>query len=566
LGKEVNVIWDVPPKLSGWVAMDVELVNTDIKVLHRPQGGDFALLTIYDGKNVYVIDHETSVPEAIHNLQDCVWIFHNAKFDLTHLRRWADIPQRNKIWDTMLMDKILWSGYYDTFSLADLARRYLDVLLDKTLQDKWSDVDPKEIPPEYQEYAIKDVVTTLQVAMEQKKLVKKPHFAIWKSVDLPAMWAVMDFQGFRIDEQSWMDLSDKNKKKADEIKASLPFNPDSPKASREYLSKKGFRGLSNTQESTLETWIEKYPTTAAAALAKTCLESRKYHKRFSTYGKNFLKNNMEDDLVYKCKVIFGDYNIIGAETGRLSCSSPNMQNIPSKDTQEFRECFLARPGHKLVIADYSQQEIGIAAYISQDKNLLDIFNSGKSIYISMADIMYGAKITKADPLYKRMKSVVLGTNYGMSSYGLAKKEHISEEEAEEFLNKFGRAFPDLGQWMVRQQFVKTFTKTVLGRKTWLNPYLSQHVRNALNNPIQGSAADMIKLALIEIHKKWSYEELPFSVVAVVHDEIVLDVPEDWAEPITEFVKKCTIDAANRMCPGMNFRVDVSVGQSWADKG
>jgi DNA polymerase-1 len=379
------------------------------------------------------------------------------------------------------------------------------------------------------------------------------------------MWAVMDFMGFRIDSEQWLELAKLNKARSDQIDEFLPFNIRSYKVAREYLSKRGFRGLPNTQESTIETWMKKYPDTEAAELAKVSLEGRKYAKRASTYGKAFITNYIERDLVHKVDVVFGDYNIIGAETGRLSCTSPNMQNIPSKDTNEFRRCFLARPGYKLVIADYSQQEIGIAAYISGDKNLLEIFNSGKDIYIEMAKIMYGKTITKDDPLRKRMKSVVLGTNYGLSSYGLAKKENITEEEAQEFLNKFYKAFPDLHQWMLNQQKIKNFTTTILKRKTFLNPYSSQHERNALNNPIQGSASDQIKMALIELHNKWSYEELDFSVVAIIHDEIVLDVPEQYAEPIKEFVKKCTMDAANKMCEGMKFRSEVHVGDTWASK-
>lgn len=561
----MEIIYDVPPELHGWVALDIELVKTNVKVLHRPQGGEFALLTICpDPDTVYVINKETSIPYAMSQLKDCVWVFHNAKFDLTHLRRWCCIQSGHKIWDTMLIDKILWSGYYDSFSLADLARRYLDKYLDKSLQNKWEDIDPNNIPTEYMTYAVEDAVTTLQVALEQKKQVKQTDFEVWKNIDLPAMWAVMDFMGFRIDVDKWLELAEQNKKRSAEIDSLLPFNIRSYKAAREFLSKRGFKGLPNTQESTLETWIEKYPNSEAADLARTALEGRKYAKRASTYGKSFIENHVERDLVHKVDVICGDYNIIGAETGRLSCTSPNMQNIPSKDTSDFRRCFIARPGYKLVIADYSQQEIGIAAFIAKDKNLMKVFNSGEDIYIQMAKVMYGKKITKDDPLRKRMKSVVLGTNYGMSAFGLAKKEKISEEEAEEFLDKFADAFPDLDEWMQRQQSLKTCTRTVMGRRTWLNPYLSQCGRNALNNPIQGSASDMIKLALIELHERWA-DGLDFSVVAVIHDEIVLDVPEQLAKSIADFVKQATIDAANKMCPGMNFRVEVSIGDTWADK-
>jgi DNA polymerase-1 len=120
--------------------------------------------------------------------------------------------------------------------------------------------------------------------------------------------------------------------------------------------------------------------------------------------------------------------------------------------------------------------------------------------------------------------------------------------------------------MGNQQKIKNFTNTILKRKTFLNPYSTQHERNALNNPIQGSAADMIKLALIELHTHWDYD-FPFSVVAVVHDEIVLDVPEQEAEKVKAFVKKATIKAANQMCSDikMGFRADVVISSDWSEK-
>jgi DNA polymerase-1 len=118
--------------------------------------------------------------------------------------------------------------------------------------------------------------------------------------------------------------------------------------------------------------------------------------------------------------------------------------------------------------------------------------------------------------------------------------------------------------MGNQQKIKNFTNTILKRKTFLNPYSTQHERNALNNPIQGSAADQIKLALIELHTHWDYD-FPFSVVAVIHDEIVLDVPIDWADQVLKFVKGMTIEAANKMCPGMKFRADVVISNDWSEK-
>jgi len=243
-----------------------------------------------------------------------------------------------------------------------------------------------------------------------------------------------------------------------------------------------------------------------------------------------------------------------------------MQNIPARDTDEFRECFIARPGNKLVIADFSQQEIGVVAYLSRDKKMLEAFNSGEDIYIQMAKLMYGKTIEKSDPLRKRMKSVVLGTNYGMSAIGLARKEKITEDEAQEFLDKFAHTFSGMNDWMNKQQKLRNYTQTILGRKTWLNPYTNQSYRNALNNPVQGSGAEILKLSLIEVHRNWKFD-FPYSVVGVFHDEIVADVPENFAEDVGKFIQKTSSIAANNMCSDipMSFRVDVSIGDNWSAK-
>ena len=163
----------------------------------------------------------------------------------------------------------------------------------------------------------------------------------------------------------------------------------------------------------------------------------------------------------------------------MSARNPHIQTIPARETKVYRECFIPRDGNELIIADYSQQEYFVAAYISQDPEMIDICNSKKDIYIRMAKVMYGKDIEKSDPLRKRMKSIVLGMDYGMSEYGLADKENISVEEAVKVLMDFRAKFRVFAQWMDQQQREKTKVQTVLGRTTWLNPYSNQCPRNAL---------------------------------------------------------------------------------------
>lgn len=556
-----------PPEFpdNTYVSLDLELVNADENILHRPTTGEFALLSVCaDHETVYLVRDADMVASVLESLDNCIWVFQNAKFDLTHLRRWATIPPRAKLWDTMLIEQILWGGYFSSFALSDLARRYLDIELDKSLQKQWAEVNPHNIPTEYLQYAALDAVVTLKVCEEQRKILKKSHFNLWKELELPVMWAVMDFSGFCIDVDKWIALAERNQQRANEIDELLPINPRSYKAVRQYLSEHGWNGLPSTGEAVLEEWMERKPDTEAANIAKLVLESRKFSKYASTYGISWVEDHLEEQD--GCNMVFGDYHTIGAETGRFSCSSPNMQNVPARDTKEFRECFVARPNHKLIIADYSQQEIGIAAYISGDKKMKEIYNSGEDAYIAMAKLMYGIDITRDDPLRSRMKTVFLGTNYGMSAWGLARKEHITEEEADEVLERFAKKFPDMVAWMNRQARKKLNTETVLGRITWLNPYSSQCERNALNNPIQGTASDMMKMSIVEMHRTFKRLESDiFPVVAAIHDEIVLDVPEDFAQAIADTIQNIMVDVANTMLPGMKFRADVHIGDTWADK-
>lgn len=565
----MNIIYDLPPHLpeNTYVACDSEWTQLNQATLHRPTTGKFGCLTLChsgDPDTVYFIDDEKKVQEALNRIDDAIWIIQHAKFDITHLRRHAFIQPRKKLIDTMIMERILWNGYYDSFGLDALARRYLDMFLDKSLQDSFA--TSTELSREQVEYACTDAYELLRVWQEQKKHIKQNDMYIWKNVDQPALYALMEFEGFTIDVDKWLALAERNRQRVTEIDATLPVNPRSPKQVMAILKQKGFKKLKNTQEDSLLEAIEKFSDTEAAELAKQMLASRGFSKRASTYGKTFLEKYGEqrpDGSTF----IHCDYWVVGAETGRTSSSSPNMQNQPNE--VEFRECYIPRPGNVLVDCDYSQQEVGIAAYISEDKKMREIFNSGQDIYIRMAKEMYGKDITKGDPLRKRMKAVVLGTDYGMSEYGLAKKEKIPVEEAKGIIEKFKKTFPGMAKWMDKQMEKETCTYTILGRRAWLNSYSSQCPRNALNNPIQGSGGDQLKQSMAQITE----ELLPAirkygegGIVAIPHDEIILDVNEAIAEDIAKHTSEIMVDVANRMCQGkMRFRAEPKICASWAEK-
>lgn len=566
----MNIQHGLPPYLpeNTYCAIDSEWFGINQNQLHRPTSGKFACLTLcHDPETVYFIDDPKDVPEALERIKDAVWLIHHAKFDLVQLGRLATIKPRTKLVDTMLMERIIYAGHYDRFSLEDLARRYLDIRLDKSVQKSFygegttlSDIQIN--------YAAMDTLTLLQVWNEQKKHIMQNDMYIWRNVDLPALWAIMNFEGFTLDVPAWIALAVKNGENAAIIDQGIPFNPRSPKQVTEQLRAKGFKGLKNSQEKTLQKAIRKYPNTEAARLAITILESRGLTRRASTYGLKFIEKFLEtrED---ESQFILADYWVTGAETGRTSCSDPNMQNIPVRDTKDFRKCFIASPGNALIILDWSQQEICDAAYLSDDKALKAIVNSGQDIYILMAKEMYNEDIDKKNPLRKRMKSVVLGADYGLSEFGLADKEGIAVEEAAEILDRFFKKFPGMEKWQEHQQKIKCgYTLTAAGRRAYLNPYNSQSERNALNNPIQGTAADQMKKAIAEVDKQLLpiiKQEGRGGIVGAIHDELILDVPKQMAEAVAKAAKYIMEEVANKMCPSVKFRAEYSIGQTWADK-
>ena len=373
----MKILREVPPPQpkNNFVAIDLEMFGLNPNQLHRPTSGEFACLSIAtDPNTVYVVTEKADLYQTYINLTDTVHCFHHAKFDVTHLRRWIGYPPRKRLWDTMLIERIMWGGYFDLYALEHLARRYLDIRLNKSQQKTFESAT--ELSEDQIFYAAMDAVVTRQIAVEQRKVIRKKDFMVWRNIELPALWAYMDFQGFAINVAEWKSLAEKNENRAKEIEKELPYNPRSPKQVKEYLSKKGFKRLLGSGEAVLQKFIDQYPDVPATQIAEDTLECRKYYTRSSRYGFNFIEKYLEHDIQFDVDMIYSDYHTIGAETGRTASSSPNMQNIPARDTSDFRNCFIARPGNVLLICDYSQQEPGVSAHLSQDEKLIDLKDQG----------------------------------------------------------------------------------------------------------------------------------------------------------------------------------------------
>ncbi|MEJ7683531.1 MAG: DNA polymerase [Segetibacter sp.] len=271
------------------------------------------------------------------------------------------------------------------------------------------------------------------------------------------------------------------------------------------------------------------------------------------------------------------YNQAVAVTGRLSSNNPNLQNIPVRTERgrEIRKAFIARDEeHVLVSADYSQIELRIVAAISGDPNMCDAFKQGKDIHNATAAKVYNVEedhVTK-EMRYKA-KSVNFGIIYGQGAFGLSENLKISRAEAKEIIENYKKQFPNIQQYMDNQmKFAQKngYVETLLGRKRWLKDINSSNFtvrgyaeRNAINMPIQGTAADMIKLAMIKIHSEFKKRNLKSKMILQVHDELVFDAYKDEVELIKPIIIDC-MQAALLLPNGVPASADLGVGDNWLE--
>jgi DNA polymerase-1 len=264
-------------------------------------------------------------------------------------------------------------------------------------------------------------------------------------------------------------------------------------------------------------------------------------------------------------------------TGRLTSSDPNLQNIPirSDEGRRIRRAFIAEPGHVLLAADYSQVELRIMAHISGDAGLLAAFRRGEDIHAATAATIFGVALNEVTPLMRRVaKSINFGLSYGMSSYGLAQRTDLSQEDADRFVQNYFANYPGVKVYMdrTRQQAAKQgYVETLLGRRRYFPQFQSSRQvhaseraraeREAINHPIQGSAADIMKIAMIRLHRALEAQRLGARILLQVHDELVLEVPEAEVEATVPVVRAAMEGAFELAAP---LKVDVKVGPNWEE--
>jgi DNA polymerase-1 len=347
------------------------------------------------------------------------------------------------------------------------------------------------------------------------------------------------------------------------------FNVDSPKQLQEILfGKLGLPVMRKTptgQPSTAEDVLEELAATYA--LPRLILEYRGVTKLKSTYTDKLPEQIDElTGRIHTC------YQQGVAATGRLSSSDPNLQNIPIRtpEGRRIRQAFIAPPGYSLVAADYSQIELRIMAHLSGDASLLAAFADDRDVHQATAAEVFGIPLTAVSADQRRSaKAINFGLIYGMSAFGLARQLGISRGDAQRYVDLYFERYPGVKRYMeeTRRHARETgYVETVFGRRLYLpeiqsrNQALRQYAeRSAINAPMQGTAADIIKRAMIEIDGWLGNSQIPARLIMQVHDELVLEVANEAIEGMVPHLRRHMAEAAELRVP---LRVDIGVGRNW----
>ena len=428
-------------------------------------------------------------------------------------------------------------------------------------------------------YAAEDADVTLQLhrtlwpAIEASERLRH----IYRNIEMPTLQVLYDMERhgvlldrdrLRAQSQQLAEQLQELEKQAHEL-AGQPFNLGSPKQLGEILFerlglpvvKKTPAGKPSTDESVLEKLALDYP------LPKVLLQWRGLAKLKSTYTDTLpVMANPQTGRVHTT------YSQAVAITGRLASSDPNLQNIPVRtpEGRRIREAFIAPPGHRMMSADYSQIELRIMAHISQDAGLLKAFADGEDVHRATASEVFGVPIAEVNSEQRRYAKVInFGLIYGMSAFGLAANLGIERGAAQAYIDRYFARYPGVAAYMERtraQAREQGYVETVFGRRLWLPEIGSSNMgrrqmaeRAAINAPMQGTAADLIKLAMIDVHAWLRRENLGARLVMQVHDELVLEVPDAEVERLKTDLPARMAGVAQLSVPLL---AEVGVGENW----
>ena len=572
-----NKILSLDTETTSTSAIDAELVGLNFAVkefeafyVPVPANREEALQIVNIFKPVYESDEILKVGQ-------------NLKYDLEVLRNYG-IELKGKMWDTMIAHYLIQPELHHNMDyMAEIYLNYQTIHIDELIGPKGKNQKSMRslLPSQVYEYAAEDADITLRLKNKLEPELKKAECEdLFYNIEMPLMpvLAEMEMNGVCLDTASLAETSKQFTNRMNEIEARIyelageRFNIASPKQVGEILfdklkivekAKKTKTGQYVTSEEVLQQLRNKHEIVA------DILEHRGLKKLIGTYIDALPKL-----INPKTGHIHTSFNQTITATGRLSSSDPNLQNIPirGEDGKEIRKAFIPEPGCLFFSADYSQIELRVMAHLSQDAEMIKVFSEGKDLHAATAANIYKKPIEEVTRDERtKSKRANFGIIYGITVFGLAERLDIPRDEAKMLIDGYFETFPQVHDYMEKSKEVareKGYVTTLFGRRRYL-PDINSHnatvrgfaERNAINAPIQGTAADIIKVAMIHIYNRFKAEGIRSKMILQVHDELNFSVFPEEKEKVESIVLEEMQNALNLSVPLV---ADSGFGQNWLE--
>ncbi|MGV8145608.1 MAG: DNA polymerase I [Alkaliphilus sp.] len=506
---------------------------------------------------------------------------HNLKKEINHFKRYG-VEIKNIRFDTMIAEYLI-DATKNSYDLDKVALSYIEEVItsDETLRGKGKKRLPSiEIPPSMlMNYLCQQVRATLKIKTILKNKIEELNMEeLFYNVELPVVevLASMEVEGIEVDvkmlEELKIEFSDMIMKLSKEIHelADSDFNISSPKQLSEVLFnqlkltpvKKTKTGYSTNIE-VLEKLYKEHD------IIPKIIEYRHVTKLYSTYVEGLL-----NIINPESKRIHTSFKQTGTVTGRLSSVEPNLQNIPVRYEmgRALRKVFVASRGKQFIDADYSQIELRVLAHITKDVNMMDSFEKGQDIHTRTASEIFGLPIDEVSSDARgKAKAVNFGIVYGISDYGLSENLKISKKEAKKYIENYLETYVGVKNYMesiVQKAKTNGYVSTLLNRRRYLPEIKSSNFnirsfaeRTAMNTPIQGSAADIIKIAMVKVYSELQNKNLVSKLILQVHDELIVEAPLEEIDEVSEIIRRCMEEAIELQ---VKLEVDLSVADNWYD--
>lgn len=588
--------WIQAARKAGFVAVDTETTGLNprtaelVGVSLATEAGKACYIPLrHEGTLDAPAGQQLNVTETLARLapllrdDSVLKIFQNAKYDLTIFHR-AGVTEIAPIDDTMLLSYTQSAGAHGQ-GMDELSRRHLGhspMTYDDVTGKGRNRVPFAQVSLERATaYAAEDADVTLRLWQALRaSLPKNKAVALYEEMERPLLpiLATMEEAGIRVDAEELRRLSDDFAQRMRDMesmiyeRAGREFNIGSPKQLGEILfdemglpgGKRTKSGTWGTDSSVLEGLAEK-----GHDLPMRILNWRQLSKLKSTYADALLK--LMDPKTHR---IHTSFQMAVTTTGRLSSQDPNLQNIPirTEEGARIRRAFVAPEGMKIVSADYSQIELRLLAHVAQIEPLLEAFRLGQDIHTRTASEVFGLPLEGMDPLTRRRaKAINFGIIYGISAYGLARQLQVPQAEAKRYIEAYFERYPGILAYMERvKEEAKThgYVLTPFGRRCYVPGIKEKQAarrsyaeRQAINAPLQGGAADIIKKAMVRLSQTLANSGLKARMILQVHDELLFEVPDEEAEQLAQHVQR---EMEQAVSLDVALSVETGIGQSWSD--